>query len=271
MDDNSKIKSYYQNSYDEHGRMERNQLEFIRSKEIISRYLSKTPMEIADIGGATGVYSYWFASQGHNVHLLDFTPSHIEQAKEYGKKHNVSLASYHCGDARHLPFEDNYFDVVLEMGPLYHLQDKNDRLLCLSEAKRVLKPGGVLLCALISRYASLLDGFDEMLIEDDRFIKILDGGLETGLHSPGETHFFTSAFFHTPSDIESELITSGFSDIEFIAVEGFARAVNTNEILKNEQHTKLFLEYIKKTERIPELMGISDHFFAVTFKDKPKD
>ena len=268
MDDNSKIQSYYQDSYDENGRMERNRLEFIRSKEIISRYLSQSPivMEIADIGGATGAYSYWLASQGHNVHLLDFTPSHIEQAKEYGKKRGIFLASYHCGDARQLIYDDNFFDIALIMGPLYHLQDKNDRLLCLSEAKRVLKPGGVLICALISRYASLLDGFGEMLIDDERFLRILDGGLESGLHSPGETPFFTSAFFHTPSEIENELILSGFSDIDFIAVEGFARAVNADELLKNDGHRRLFLEYIKKTERAPELMGMSDHFFAVTRK-----
>ena len=266
MDDSLKIKSYYQDSYDENGRMTRNHLEFIRSKEIISRYLSEAPLEIADIGGATGVYSYWLTSQGHNVHLLDLTHSHIEQAKEYGKKHGVSLASYHCGDACHLPYEDSSYDVVLVMGPLYHLQNRNDRLLCLSEAKRVLKPGGVLMCALISRYASLLDGFGEMLIEDERFFKILDGGLETGLHSPGDTHFFTSAFFHTPSDITDELKTSGFDDIDLVAVEGFARAVNTDELLKNEVHTRLLLEYIRRTERAHELMGMSDHFFAITRK-----
>ncbi|MCL2573609.1 MAG: methyltransferase domain-containing protein [Defluviitaleaceae bacterium] len=266
MDDNSKIKSYYQDSYDEHGRMGRNHIEFVRSKEIISRYLSESPMDIADIGGATGSYSYWLASQGHNVHLLDFTPSHIDQAKEYGREHGVSLASYYCGDARNLPYEDNFFDIVLVMGPLYHLQDRDDRLMCLSEARRVLKPGGVLICALISRYASLLDGFGGMLINDEKFIEILDGGLETGMHSPKDTSYFTSAFFHKPSDIESELMESGFGDIDFIAIEGFARAVNTEGLLKNEEQLKLFLEYIRRTERAPELMGISDHFFAITRK-----
>ena len=100
----SEIESFYQNSYNENERMERNPLEFHRCKEIISRYLSTNPMEIADIGGATGVFSYWLASQHHNVHLLDFTPLHIEKAKENGRKLNISLASYHCDDARHLPF-----------------------------------------------------------------------------------------------------------------------------------------------------------------------
>jgi len=266
MDNNSKIKSFYQDSYDESGRMERNPLEFIRCKEIISRYLSKPSMEIADIGGATGVFSYWLASQGHNVHLLDFTPTHIKQAKEYGEKHSISLASYHCGDARHLPYDNNYFDVVLEMGPLYHLQDEDDRLRCISEAKRILKPGGVLLCEVISRYASLVDGFKYLNINDEKFIKILDNALTTGLHSPGGTSYFTSAFFHSPNDIKSEITASGFCNIDIVAVEGFANALDSNEILKNEQQANLLLEYIRRTERIPELMGISGHFFAITHK-----
>ena len=266
MDNSLKIKSFYQNSYDENSRMERNPLEFIRCKEIISRYLSKVPMEIADIGGATGVFSYWLASLGHNVHLLDFTPSHIEQAKKYRERHGVSLAAYHCGDARHLPFDDNCFDIVLEMGPLYHLQDKSDRLQCLSEARRVLKPGGALLCHAISRYAALFDGFGYLNINDERFISILDGGLMAGQHSPGETSYFTSAYFHRPCELENELTASGFDDIDIIAVEGFARAVNVDEFLKNEERTNLLLEYIRKIERVPELMGMSDHFFAVTRK-----
>jgi len=267
MDNGSKVQSYYQNSYDEHSRLERNPLEFMRSKEIISRYLAAgSPMQIADIGGATGPYSFWLASQGHSVHLLDFTLSHIEQAKQYSKDHGISLASYHCGDARQLPYDDNSFDIVLLMGPLYHLQDKNDRLQCIAEAKRVLKPGGPLLCALISRYAALLDGFEHMAIDDEKYVELLDESLVTGLNSPGDTPYFTSAYFHTPSEAEGELIAAGFNNIDIIAIEGFARAVNVEELLKNEKYTQLLLKYLRKTERAPELLGMSDHFFAITRK-----
>jgi len=268
MSNGSKIQSFYQNDYAENIRLERRSLEFIRSKEIISRYLTEKPMEIADIGGAAGVYSYWLTSLGHKAHLLDFTPLHIEQAKEYGEKNNVELASYHCGDACNLPYSDNSFDMVLLMGPLYHLQERNDRLRCISEAKRVLKPGGVLMCALISRYAAILDGFKEPLLSsgDENKFEIINKVLETGVFSPGDMALFTSAYFHKPSDIQKELKESGFEQVELIAIEGFARAVNTEEILKNENHRELLLEYIRKTESRPEIMGMSDHFFAITRK-----
>lgn len=134
-------------------------------------------MKMADIGGATGAFSYWLAQLGHKVHLLDFTPLHIKQAKEKGKKNNLMLASYTCGDARQIPYQDQQFDIVLEMGPLYHLQDKLDRKQCLSEAMRVLKNNGVVICEVISRYANLFEGFQWSLIDDERFVDILDENL----------------------------------------------------------------------------------------------
>ena len=82
----SEIQSFYQDKYNEDERMTRMPLEFLRCKEIISRCLNFTKMEIADIGGATGAFSYWLAQMNHIVHLLDYTPSHIEQAKKMVKK-----------------------------------------------------------------------------------------------------------------------------------------------------------------------------------------
>ena len=251
----TEIISFYQDAYED-GRMEREPLEFIRCKEIISRYLSEEPMEIADIGGATGVFSFWLAAKGHNVHLLDFTPSHIQKAKEYGQSKNISLASYDCCDARALPYGDACFDLVLEMGPLYHLQGRGDRLSCLSEARRILRPGGMLLCEAISRYAPLIDGFKQLLVDDEKFIGILDKDIETGLHSPGDTSYFTTSYLHTPEDIKGELADSGFGSVEIIAAEGFANALNSQQLLGDGRISALLLDYKKNRIRSRTAWGI---------------
>lgn len=250
--------------------MIRKPLEFIRCKEIISRYLRNETMQIADIGGATGAFSYWLANQNHKVHLLDLTQLHIDLAKENGKKQSIKLASYTCADSRDLPYENEQFDLVLEMGPLYHLQEQKDRSKCLQEANRVLKLGGIVLCEVISRYANLFECFQCDLTNDKRFIEILNENLRSGNHSPGETEYFTTAFFHTPDAITSELREAGFTDIEIIAVEGFAQILNVNEILKDEQKKKVLLEFINKTESIPDLYGVSGHFIAVATKPNGK-
>ena len=217
----NEMQEFYQNKYNENERMQRQPLEFFRCKEIISRYIDSDNMEIADIGGATGAFSFWLTQMGHNVHLLDYTPLHIEQAKEKGKELNAALSSYTLGDARQIPYSNDTFDIVLEMGPLYHLQNERDRIQCLSEARRTLKSGGTIICEAISRYANLFEGFRHNLIEDDRFVDILNENLESGNHSPGDTPYFTTAFFHTPEILVEELKQAGFCDISIIAVEGF--------------------------------------------------
>ena len=264
--ENTDIRDYYQNRYNENERMQRQPLEFLRCKDIISRYLTPERMAIADIGGATGVFSYWLAQQNHNVHLLDYTPLHIEQARENGAALGLELASASVGDARALPYADAQFDLALLMGPLYHLQDASDRARCLTEAHRTLKPGGTVICEGISRYANLLGSLHEKLIDDDRFISLLDENLATGNHNPGDTPYFTTAYMHAPHELADELTQAGFVDIKLIAVEGVAFALNTSEIMADERQRSLLLKYIKQTESNPDLIGTTGHFIAVGTK-----
>ena len=262
----SEIENFYKNKYNENDRMAQNPIEFIRCKEIISRFLKNENMEIADIGGATGTFSYWLEEQGHRVHLLDYTERHIEQAKENGREKGAALASYTCGDARQTPYADGQFDLILEMGPLYHLQESQDRLRCLKEAKRLLKNDGVVICEAISRYANMFEGYKFNLVNDEKFVEILDENLLDGKHNPGDTRYFTTAFFHTPCLMKDELEQAGFSDIALVAVEGFANAINTDVIVNDEKRMKLMLKHIRNTESITELLGVSGHFMAIGVK-----
>ena len=68
------------------------------------------------------------------------------------------IQSISLGDARNLEWGDGSVDVVLLLGPLYHLPVRSDRIAALSEAFRVLKPGGLLFAVGISRFASTLSG-----------------------------------------------------------------------------------------------------------------
>src|SRR5205823_14844698 len=80
------------------------------------------------------------------------------------------LAEARVGDARALSDADASADGVLLLGPLYHLVSAADRIRALSEARRVLRPGGVLVAAAISRHASLLDGLTRGLVDDPAFL-----------------------------------------------------------------------------------------------------
>ncbi|MDD2476446.1 MAG: hypothetical protein PHI32_11090 [Dysgonamonadaceae bacterium] len=104
------------------------------------------------------------------------------------------------------------------------------------------------------------------MIDDERFVDILDENLISGNHSPGDTNYFTTAFFHTPDLIIDELEQAGFSDIALVAVESFANILNVNEFLNDERRKELLLKYIRNTESISELLGVSGHFIAIGVK-----
>ena len=263
MRDYSEMQDFYENRYDENKRMGRNPLEYLRCKEIIGRYLGGEKLKIVDIGGATGAFSFWLAEKGHIVSLLDYTPSHIEQAEEKSASGSIKLHACDCGDARNLPYADEKFDMVLLMGPLYHMQKAEDRLQCLSEAHRVLKKGGIMICECISRYANIFEGFQHHLMDDEKFVEILDENLASGMHNPKDTPYFTTAFFHSIELLKSELEQAKFSFVDLVAVEGFAQALDKNSWLADEGKKETLLKYIRQTERIPELLGISGHHMII--------
>ena len=244
------------------------QLEKNRSQEIILRYL-KPSMNIADIGGATGAYSFWLHDLGHRVHLLDAAEFHIEAATKISISENKPLASIALGDARQLPYDDEQFDLVMLFGPLYHLQEKDDRVKSIAEAKRVLKKNGILLAATISRYASLFDGFWQGFIDDPAFENILKQDLEDGNHHNPVNHpmYFTDAHFHTQKEIEGEFTAAGFTEFNIIAIEGFGWL--TPDFMKrwnDEEARNKMLEYIRQTENESIMIGISAHVMTVAKK-----
>ena len=132
----------FYNNGAEIGRLERGLgvVEFWRSKEIISRYLNGR-MKIYDIGGGIGKYAEWLALSGHEVSLIELAPT----AVDYAKEHMTTPYEAEAGDAREINKPDNSADMVLLMGPLYHLMNKEERLKALSEARRILKDGGILI------------------------------------------------------------------------------------------------------------------------------
>ena len=108
------------------------------------------------------------------------------------------------GDARSLSWADESVDLFLLMGPLYHLIIREDRLTALSEARRVLKNGGILIVTGVNRFASLVDGLMNGYIDDPDFMTILYRDLSDGRHLP-DSHVQAYAPGETVNDTTHHL------------------------------------------------------------------
>jgi len=94
-----------------------------------------------ELGCGAGEMSIWFGEKGFEVHGIDISPTAIEWAKEKAAVRKIK-AGFRVGNVLDLSeFSDNYFDFILD-GHCLHCIIGDDRRKFLSEALRVLKPGG---------------------------------------------------------------------------------------------------------------------------------
>lgn len=243
------------------------QLERARTQELILRYLPPAPGTIVDAGGGSGTYACWLATRGYRVHLIDPVPKHVEQAQAASSKQPDSpLASAEVGDARCLTNAENSADAVLLLGPLYHLVEREDRIICLREARRVLRPGGLLWAVGISHFASLLDSLSHGFFADPNFAPILDRDLEDGQHRnpTGNPLYFTDAYFHRPGELSRELQSAGFQVLEVLPIEGPGwLARDFDRLWSDPVRRERLLTSARKMEREPSILGASSHIMAI--------
>jgi ubiquinone/menaquinone biosynthesis C-methylase UbiE len=242
------------------------ELERIRTQAILARHLPPPPAVIFDVGGAAGVYAFPLAKQGYQVHLIDPVDLHLEQARTYASQSGVTLASINQGDARRLDLPSGSADAVLLLGPLYHLVENSDRLQALREARRILKPRGVLFAAVISRFASLIDGLARGFFRDPEFRKIVAQDLASGQHrnQTDQLQYFTTAYFHRPEDLAAEVRDAGFPDVNVLAIEGPAWSPALfREAWNDAAQRQSLLEFLSLIEREPSVLGASAHLMAV--------
>lgn len=244
------------------------QLEFERSKRILRRFLPPPPAVIADVGGGTGPYSFWLSELGYETHLVDSSEKLVELCKSRirANPQAPSPRSVEVGDARSLSQRDRSSDVVLMFGPLYHLTERSERVRAIREAGRILKPGGYVFAATISRVASFMAAVCEKLLNDATFLSIVEVDLETGKHcNPTDNiSFFTDAFFHRNVEIRAELEEGGFSVVTQVPIEGLGSMARDIDSIWAEPHSrKVLLRLLERTEMIEEVSGSSFHIMTV--------
>ncbi len=250
--------AFYTSRYAEDDRLRMSphgRLEFARTRELLERYLPPAPASVLDVGGGTGVHARWLSENGYQTHVVDLVPAHVTQAA------SIPGVTAAVGDARRLDQPDASVDVVLLLGPLYHLLERADRVTALTEARRVVRPGGLVAAAAISRYAGLLD-FAALGLLDERTEPLLREVIDTGRHDPRLG--FTTAYLHTPEELAGEMRTAGLRAVDVFGVEGpTGPALDAHGLDRVDELLPAAIRCARVVERAPALIAASAHLLAV--------
>lgn len=206
------------------------QIEFITTTKYLDEFIKKG-MKVLDLGAGTGRYSIHMASNGVHVTAVDIVPKHVEEIRNKANDENVELKAV-LGNGQDLrEFEENSFDAVICLGPLYHISDKEDRVRCIEECLRVLKPNGVFMAAYINRYAVFANmvGRDKSNINDLGLVNIYKIGREFG---NDEDVFYFSSY----SEVEETMDKLNVNKMKHITTDGMMStlAAKINEFEDDE-------------------------------------
>ncbi|MFF1611243.1 class I SAM-dependent methyltransferase [Amycolatopsis sp. NPDC058278] len=251
------LDTHYRTGPAEHTRLARTphgRLEYLRTRELLRRFLP-AHARVLDVGGGTGVHAEWLATDGHAVHLVDIVADHVAHA---GTLPGVTAEA---GDARSLTAPDAAFDVVLLLGPLYHLVGPADRAQALAEAHRVLRPGGLLAAAGISRYLSLLEtGATGTLTAE--LTDPIRAVIETGAYD-GHVGFMPT-HWHTATELRDEVVAAGFPEAGVYGIEGPAwPALDVAGLDRFDSLAEAALRAARIGEQDPRILETSAHLLAV--------
>ena len=256
-------------------RMERHRTEFAVSLRALDAHLPLAPARVLDCGGGPGRYAIALAQRGYDVTLFDLSPELLVLAREKADEAGVTLRGFEQGTATDLSrFADDSFDAVLLMGPLYHLLNETERKQALAEAYRVVKPGGPVFAAFITRYAAHIDAvahYPERAVEEAQdYLQIAQTGLlpprPDGDAADGVVAF--TAYFAHPTEVAPLCRSVGLDVDTVLGVEGL---VSLREELVNALGGDAWEFWVDVNYQIahdPVVHGGVEHLLAVCRKPR---
>lgn len=253
----------YYNKFNEEKRLNsrHGQIEFRTSMKYIHDVIDHTrpvsEIKILDIGAGTGRYSVALANEGYDVTAVELVKYNLGILKS--KKSSVKAMQ---GNALKLSkLKDDQFDVTLLFGPMYHLFGHEDKKKALSEAKRVTKPGGVILVAYcMNEYSVITYAFKERHVLECMEEGRLSKDFKT-LSKP--EHLYDYMRLDEIAELNAEL---NLERIKIVTPDGPANYLRPYLNQLTEEEFELFFQYHLATCERMDLMGAAAHTLDILKK-----
>lgn len=251
----------FYNNYDEDSRLKRkNRMpEYLTTMKYIKKYL-KPNSKIIEIGAGTGRYSIALADMGYDVTAVELVPHNINIMKKKVKpKHNIKIYE---GNACDLSFIDSdTYDIVLLLGPMYHLFTDEDKNKAIGEALRVAKTGGIVYSAYCNNDTCMYKMFYKK-----RILSYLDRGLiEDDYHaksSPNEIF----ELYRKP-DIDNLMKDFNVTRLHFVGVDMLSYLYSNKLDRLNKREFEEYMKFLSTICEREDLVGFSEHMLDIFRKE----
>lgn len=251
----------YYNNYDEDGRLNRKSHlpEYLITMRYIEKYLKPNP-KILEIGAGTGRYSVSLAENGYDVTAVELVPHNIEIMKKKVKpNHNIKIYE---GNACNLSFLDSEkYDIVLLLGPMYHLFNDEDKHKAISEAIRVAKKGGVIFASYVNNDTTMYKMFYKK-----RILDYLDKGLIREDYHAISTENEIFELYRKP-DIDELMKSYNVTRLHFVGVDMLSYLFNNKLDRLNKREFEEYMKFLSTICEREDLVGFSIHMLDIFRKD----
>lgn len=217
----------------------------------------RSRVKLLDIGAGTGRYSVALAKEGYDVTAVELVRYNLGVLKK-----KASSVKAFQGNAMNLKkLESDSFDVTLLFGPMYHLFGFADKKKALCEAKRVTKPGGVILAAYcMNEYSVITYGFKER--------HVLECVEQQRLTESFQTISMPSALYDYMriEDINALNEAVGLERIQILSPDGPANYMRPFLNQLNEEEFEMFVRYQMAVCERADLIGAGAHTMDILRK-----
>ena len=236
-------------------------MEFIYTKKVIDPYITKKK-KVIEIGCGGGYYLMHYAPKCAKYLGVDLSPVNVDIINKQIKENGYKNASAKIGDATNLNnIANESYDVVLCLGPLYHLT-REDRKACISECKRICKPGGIIIFAFINKLGVMAKfghgvGWKNVLTPH-----IGNCVLENGTDDVHPDIFY----YTTPEELVEDTENIGLKRIRFSAVD-FLILEDEIESFTEEQR-KVWFQYADILANSEFAAALGNHALLICKKEE---
>ncbi len=262
MDATSFIEKYYA-GYDEEARLgsRSGSVEYLTTMRYLNKYL-REGMRVLEVGAGTGRYSLSIARMGYQVDAVELVQSNIDVFRSSIREGDTVTVTQ--GNAMDLSFiADGTYDIVLLLGPMYHLFTADDRLRAMSEALRVLKKGGLLFTAYCNNDSTMLQFcFGKGMIMEEHYRNLIDFTTFKASSNPEDLFVLCRR-----EDIDRLMEHFDVTRLHYIGTDMATKYMSATVDAMSDELFDLYLRYHFVICERTDMTGISHHLLDVVRKN----